>query len=214
MKKILFILIFVFSISFVFSQQNISIDTVVGTFYTNISKKEYLSKKDCSIRISNKTEVKKIDDSYSLKVNDKIIVLQDSFEEDNPSYICYQYMGEFLSIGLLCFRVDKYEIGTILLINQYTGNSIEFFGEPTLSPKSELMFNASQIMNYDPFPNNIQIWTIKDNQIKLCIEYQLDNWIPEDVKWVNEKTIFFRQRFEDNSILYAKIDLDSCLTHK
>jgi len=212
MLKLLFVVNCLFLINFAFSQRCDVIDTIStsgkSTFFKTISKKEYLSKKDSSLPLTNENALKKTNGFYSLNLNERVIVLRDTLEEDNPLYAHYEYVGVYPNIGLLYFSVSYYESGATLLINQHTGNSVEFFGEPILSPNGTLMFNASQIMNYDVIPNIIQIWSIENGQIKLLIEYDLDDdWIPENIKWIDEKTIFFIRKFEDNSTVYAMIDV-------
>jgi hypothetical protein len=163
--------------------------------------------KDNTLHFSDTNRILKNDGFYHLIFSDQTIILRDTLSEDDPFYIHYKYTGSYEDVGLLCFDVYYYEIGTTLLINQLTGDSLEVYGKPLLSPTGQFLFNASQILNYEPFPNILQIWAMENLQIKLLVEYYPSDWTPRNIKWINDSSIVFEQRFQDNRTAYARIEI-------
>lgn len=185
---------------------NVRITECYNVNFETISKQKYNKCAKYEIIPTNENKIQKKDSTYNLFFVNKSIILQDKGEEDDPSFVRYNYLYSFFDI--LCFEVKYYEISTTLLIEKKTGMFIEILGKFVFSPNGSFLFCASQLSNYEPFPNNIQIYKIINGQIRLISEYFLENWIPDNIKWINANTIFFEQKYCNNKIEYAKITID------
>lgn len=207
MKK--YILLLLFLPCYLYSQTGIFNTKVGFTNYNigfeNISKKEFNNHTKYEIVSMNDNKIQKADSSYTLFFDNKNIILYDKSEEDDPSFVKYNYMYSIFDV--LCFEIKYYEISTFLLIEKNTGMFVEILGDFFFSPGGSYLFCASQLENYEPFPNNIQIYKITNGHIWLIAEYYLENWIPCNIKWDNE-TIFFEQQYSNGKIEYAKITIN------
>ncbi|MDR0971917.1 MAG: hypothetical protein LBM25_06005 [Bacteroidales bacterium] len=205
MKRIIFILILLIQQS-VFGQ---IITNNINCLISDISEDYYLSHNDVGIRLDTNNKLKKENNSYNIKLNNnKNIILTDSNSEDNPSYVKYLYIGRFNNY--LCFEVYYYEISKILLINDYNGEKIEIIGNIYISPDMKYLINASQIMEYDQMPNIIQIWLMDNYKLNLITNINLeDNWIPENIKWIDNNTILFQKLHYNNTKSWEKISINN-----
>ncbi len=207
-KIILIIMLFV---SFSIYSQNDQTMANFGLFDSTFINFEFSSKKDfdthknSSCEYNLKDDIKKENGSYVLNFENKTIILRDKFEEDDPAFTEYTYM--YSVTDFLYFKVRYYEITTSLVINQVSGNITEFLGEINFSPDCKFIFVASKIIDYEPFPNTIEIYKVVNNQIILVAKYNIGDWIPDSIKWINEKTVIFKQRFKDNRINYIKMTI-------
>ena len=61
--------------------------------------------------------------------------------------------------------------------------------------------------HHEPFPNNIQIYNVDGESINLILEYDIVDWIPENIKWVNNNTICFEQEQKWGKRSYGRITI-------
>ncbi|HHU47367.1 MAG TPA: beta-propeller fold lactonase family protein [Bacteroidales bacterium] len=169
------------------------------------SEKDFVSHKNYSFVYNVDKEIQKRDSLYVLNLENKTIILQDKFDEEDPAFTKYTY--QFSVANFLCFEVRYYEITTNLIINQESGSITELLGEIIFSPDCKFIFVASKTINYDPFQNTIEVYKIANNQIKLITEYNIGNWIPDSIKWINNKTVLFVQKFNSNNTNYLKMTI-------
>lgn len=174
--------------------------------FENISKNEFKDKTMCKVASFQDSGIQKVNNSYTLLFENKSIELFDKYEEDNPSFVKYNYLNSIFDF--LCFEINYYETSTTLLVNKKTGMFKEIFGNCYFSPDGRFLFCASQFVNYEPIPNNIQIYTITNGQMQLLVEYYIEDWIPDNIGWVSPVTIFFEQKYCDGKSKYAKITVD------
>lgn len=85
----------------------------------------------------------------------------------------------------------------------------EFLGEINFSPDCKFIFVASKIIDYEPFFNTIEIYKVVRSQLRLVANYNIGDWIPDSIKWINEKTVIFKQKFKDNRTNYLKMTISA-----
>lgn len=212
MKKLLLILGNVLIVNIAVFTQNSSnakevwrvVDYTVD--FGSISKETFDKLPKCSaIFTVEKGYKKKSKGKYNIDLGSRTIVLKDRFEEDSPEYTKYNYLYTIKDI--ICFEVKYYESSSILLINKKSGIIKELLGAFLFSPDCRFIFCASQIIDYEPFPNNIQIYKVDGETINLIVEYDLVDWIPENIKWVNNNTICFEQKNISKNQSYGRITI-------
>ena len=212
MKKLLFVLGNVLIVNIAVFTQNSSnakeiwrvVDYTVD--FGSISKETFDKLPKCSaIFTVEKGYQKKSKGKYNIDLGSRTIVLKDMFEEDSLEYTKYNYLYTIKDI--ICFEVKYYESSSILLINKKSGMIKESSGAFLFSPDCRFIFCASQIMDYEPFPNNIQIYKVDGETINLIVEYDLVDWIPENIKWVNNNSICFEQKNISKNQSYGRITI-------
>lgn len=172
---------------------------------SDITQEDYLSHDDNSIGLDRTEMLEKKNNSYLISLNNKEIILKDISKEDNPEYTKYEYIGSF--DNYLCFRVHYYEISTVLLVNRDYGISTEVYGNIYLSSDKHYLISASQALNYEPFPNNIQLWLINNNRLDIITELNIEDFTPENIKWINNNTIVFEKSYDNEINSWGKITI-------
>ena len=213
MKKLLLILGNVLIVNIAVFTQNSSnvkevwriVDYTID--FESIPKETFDKLPKCSAIFTVEKRIKKSKGKYSIDLGSRTIVLKDRFEEDSPEYTKYNYLYTIKDI--ICFEVKYYESSSILLINKKSGMIKELSGAFLFSPDCRFIFCASQIMDYEPFPNNIQIYNVDGESINLILEYDLVDWIPENIKWVNNNTICFEQEQKWGKRSYGRITISN-----
>ena len=127
-------------------------------------------------------------------LNNKFIQLRDTLSDsDNDDQAKYEYIGVIKSIDFYLVKAIFYETGEYILINHRNGNKISLWGYPILSSNKENIVSFSSSIDYDVMPNGLQMFDIKNNELKLEWQYETDKWAIEELYWI------------DNKFIYAKI---------
>jgi hypothetical protein len=175
--------------------------------YCLIDKEEFATSTNKSVYIAKRDSLVKQNGSYIIFIQNKTLALQDVENEDSPEYKKYEYFGDIEYFWI--FNIFSYEMSSTLLVNKNDGECQELFGEPLISPNGDYICNASQVINYEPFQNLLQIWSIKCKQIKLIYQLEIkDNWIPDKIKWTDDNTIVFIQKRMGYTKHYSKIKIN------
>lgn len=130
--------------------------------------------------------------------NNSKIVLKDSLANtDNTEQVTYTYIGYFKDAGFYVIKAQFFETSEYLLINYKTGDKTKIWGKPKLSPNKEYIVASSNSLGYDIMPNGIQMWSIKNSELKLEWEYKQEQWECDEILWANNDTIYFIKRIPD-----------------
>lgn len=159
--------------------------------YKKVAHTEHLNI-DTTIVKKNKGEL-----VLSIAGNKKIVLRDSLADSDNTEQVTYNYIGKFKEVGLYIIRIQYYEMGEYMLINNKTGTKTKVWGEPKLSPDKKHIACASNAIGYDVMPNGIQMWVIQKGDLKLEWEYKQEQWGPDGLIWKNEKTLYFIKYIPD-----------------
>lgn len=206
-QSVLIVFIYLFGSTLLYSQ---ILDTVIHTeknviHLKNITRKEFYKKKAQNLPLRQIVPLHKENGQFCIPIKNDIIFLNDTLNEDDPSFVEYNYIGFFDIINFYYFDVRYYEIAKFCIINQNTGNRYYELGEPIFSLNGEMMINASSISKYEPFPNVIQLWRIRNGEISLVVDFFPKDWVPMNVKWINENTVYFLIQYDNNKKKYAQL---------
>jgi hypothetical protein len=160
---------------------------------SSISEDEYNKAAQAERLNIDTTPVKKSKGELVLSIaGNKKVVLRDSLaNSDNTEQVTYNYIGHFKEVGLYVIKVQYYETGEYLLINDKTGIKTKIWGEPKLSPDIKHIVCASSAIGYDIMPNGIQMWLNQKDNLKLEWEYKQEQWGPNGIIWANENSFYF-----------------------
>jgi hypothetical protein len=83
------------------------------------------------------------------------------------------------------------------LINKQSGRLTPLPYDPDISPNRKLLFIASPGLDSPATDNAIQLWSISDQTATLLWARRLQQWQPQQVRWLDNHTIAIEQiRFE------------------
>lgn len=165
----------------------------------SISEDEYKKAAKAEKLNIDTTLVKKKQGELVLSLaGNKMMILRDSLSNsDNTEQITYNYWGHFNEVGFYIIKVQYYESGEYLLINDKTGIKTQVWGEPKLSPDKKHIVSASNGIEYDILPNGIQMWLIQKDALKLEWEYKQKQWGPDGIIWINQNCFYFTKHIPD-----------------
>jgi hypothetical protein len=160
---------------------------------SKISKLEYSNEID----YSEKTEpinIPHIESAYSLQIrNGDKIVLKDSIGKyEDSDFIKYEILGYFKRLGLYVFLKKELETSSHLIIDERNGYVFKIWGEPIFFKNSNFFITIADSLGYDVMPNGIQFCMFDDHKIKILYEYNVDNYIPEEIKINKDNSIYVK----------------------
>jgi hypothetical protein len=166
---------------------------------SSISEDEYKKAAQGERLNIDTTLIKKNKDELVLSIaGNKKVILRDSLaNSDNTEQVTYNYIGHFKEAGLYVIKVQYYETGEYILINDKTGVKTKVWGEPKLSPDKKHIVCASNAVGYDIMPNGIQMWLIQKGNLNLDWEYKQEQWGPDGIIWENENIFYFTKHIPD-----------------
>ena len=158
----------------------------------------------------NKKAIKKNGVLEVRLLNNKKIFLKDSkTKSDDIEQIFYTYFGYLKEIDFHVIKVQHYETGEFILINNKTGVQTKIWGIPKISPDKNHLAIASNSFGYDIMPSGIQMWHIQDNKLILEWELKGENWGADKLIWKNKNEFYFEKHFiEDELVQYISIKID------
>lgn len=172
--------------------QNSSVRNCVEYSLEDITEKYYNAQENLGAPLDTTEFLQKTQGCYKIDVGNLHIVLKDNDDPDDPDCTKYTYLGKFSHY--ICFGVSYYESYTTLVINLSNGTINEMYGEIYLSPNKEYIVSASQMPGQEPFTNDIKIWSVHYNMLKLVVDIEItDWWEPENIKWIDNHTILFKK---------------------
>jgi hypothetical protein len=160
---------------------------------SKISKLEYSNEID----YSEKTElinISRIDSAYTLQIkNGDKIVLKDSIGKyDDSDFIKYEFLGYFKRLGLYVFLKKELETSSHFIIDESNGNVFKIWGEPIFFKNSNFFITIADSLGYDVMPNGIQFCMFDNHNIKILYEYNVDNYIPKEIKINKDNSIYVK----------------------
>lgn len=123
---------------------------------------------------------------------------------DDDSYSQYSYYGkipgtdQYLTLGLF------YEWYNYFLISSKTGDTTILWGAPEVSPDKKLLITANADLEAGFTNNGLQLFGLEDGNIVSAGEKLIDEWGPEEIRWVNNNQAIAKMVFisSDGKITY------------
>jgi hypothetical protein len=114
--------------------------------------------------------------------------LQNSPKE-NEDFRQYEYLCYIERLGYFVFRVNFYEAGQYLLIDDKFGYSrpINGFPEPSPDYKHLVTTNADAVAGFEF--NGVQLFGFTDHGMEIFFEKEFEFYEPFLPKWIDEKTV-------------------------
>ncbi len=133
--------------------------------------------------------ITKTDDGYEVNsLSGEKRVLQNSMEE-NEDFRQYEYLYYIEKLGYFVFRINFYEAGQYLLVDDKFGYSRPISGFPKPSPdyKHFVTTNADATAGFEF--NGIQIYGFTDLGMEILFEKEYEFYEPYLPNWMDEKTV-------------------------
>jgi len=142
--------------------------------------------------------VKRVGDSLIIKTNAKDLVLldDDNDEDDADSFASYSYHGFLENANQFLVLGTYYEAYDYLLIDRQTGDITHLWGLPVVSPNGKHIIAGNTDLVAAFTPNGIQLFENAPKP-KLIAERELQTWGPEEIKWMDNKTLLVKASVSD-----------------
>jgi hypothetical protein len=130
------------------------------------------------------------DSTIAIKlINGDTIIIRDKNLEDNLtlSHILVDYLEPTFGAVI---DAAYYEGEYWLHISRKTGKIDTLFSEPIFNPSQTMLLCASRDIEAGFLANGIQIWSIKEGELKLLYKLE-ETWGPDSVKWISDSLITF-----------------------
>ncbi|WP_133274124.1 hypothetical protein [Hymenobacter radiodurans] len=128
-------------------------------------------------------------------------------DPDEEKHVIYRFRGPLDKSDFWVLDVTRWESGFVLLINQHTGRRTQLWGRPVLAPDGThlVAFNSDMEAGYSP--NGLEVWSLESGIPMLRWNRVVNTWGPEEVRWLNDKTLIIRQYYPDSTpqIKYARL---------
>lgn len=160
-----------------------------------VKSKNYETYTQCTQKIKEqqlKKDAKfitKTNTGYEIKLlSGETRTLQNSLEQ-NEDFRQYEYLYYIEKLGYFVFRINFYEAGQFLLIDDKFGYSSPISGFPTPSPdfKHFVSTNADGTAGFEF--NGIQLFGFTDHGMEIFFEKEYEFFEPYLPKWLDEKTV-------------------------
>lgn len=141
--------------------------------------------------------------------NGRTLTLTNNITDPNEEkHVVYRFRGPLTnSSDFWVLDVTRWESGFVLLINQHTGRRTRLWGRPVLAPDGTHLVTSNSDMEARYSPNGLQVWSLKSGIPLLRWNRVVNTWGPEEVRWLNDKTLIIRQYYPDSTpqIKYARL---------
>lgn len=85
------------------------------------------------------------------------------------------------------------------LINKYSGQTTSLSWNPEISPNRAFLLVATPGLDIESTLNGLQLWAISNQTVTLLWTKTLQNWQPQQVRWLDNHTIAIEQlRFQSD----------------
>jgi hypothetical protein len=158
-----------------------------GTLATDNEQEQEANEK---IPKSLSGQVIRMGDSLLIKTGaDTVTILANNHNDDGNSYVNYTF-GEFLpEINCFLINADFYEGGCCVLINRDSGEKVEVWSKPVISPDKKWLLCPSFDLEAAFLPNGFQLLSYNNGKIVIAGEQLLEKWGPGRVKWLDNNTL-------------------------
>jgi len=169
--------------------------------FEEITKEEYENKYNI-FNILEKSKNKTLSQSQVVSKNGNCFDFK--FEDGKTDQLCNVknddqmdriYSFVFEKNGFISMNVLYWEGAGNILINTKTGQKINTFGNPIISPNNTkiLALRADLEAGYDP--NGLQMFSIDDvGNVELEWKYEQYEWMPEQAIWANDSVAYIKKR--------------------
>ena len=160
-----------------------------------VESKNYKNYSNCTQKIKDQELRKdsrfitKTDTGFEIKLlSGETRTLQNSIEE-NEDYREYEYLYYIEKLGYFVFRINFYEAGQFLMIDDKFGYSRPINGFPTPSPdfKHLITTNADAAAGFEY--NGIQLFGFTSHGMEVFFEQEYEFYEPFLPEWIDEKTV-------------------------
>ncbi|RPI05219.1 MAG: hypothetical protein EHM64_07265 [Ignavibacteriae bacterium] len=138
-------------------------------------------------------EVWKQSDTSYIKLKSGTIKMLVDNKEEGGNYISYSYKNKLPGLPFFVFAVQYYEGSQVLLINGANGNEYFINNEPRLSPDNKFLVTASLDLEAHYNPNELNVWQIESDTLKLVFSIKPSDWGPSDPMWVSNRSLNFNK---------------------
>ncbi len=141
-------------------------------------------------------------DTNRIKIkHDTIFIITDSGKEvvfaNDTTYgetmVEYQYVKTLGELGMVELVATYWEWTRVFLVSFKTGNQAELWGNPHFSPNKKYMICYSDGLESGEMPNGFQLFNVENNEVELIFELEIENWMPDEIKWESDSTIFIKR---------------------
>ncbi len=139
--------------------------------------------------------IKETETGYQITLlsGEKVNLVNEDGPKAGEEYKEYAYRFYLEKIGYFVFRIQRFEAGNFILMNDKFGYVMPVYGMPKLSPnlKKLVVTNADGDAGFEF--NGIQLFDITEEGInpEPLFEEQFDNFEPHNPIWLDHKTIEF-----------------------
>lgn len=143
--------------------------------------------------------VKRVGKSLFLTLKDsKKVELADK-GDDTDELEHYIYQGRLKGISHYIVRVQYYEGGGYLVINENSGEMVHIIDPLVVSPskKYAIAGNCDLVAGYTF--NGIELYEIQNNNLVLVGKKELEGWGPKKLYWQNDSTLIGERNVFDGS---------------
>ncbi|MGY2133685.1 hypothetical protein ACW9KT_15760 [Hymenobacter sp. HD11105] len=140
--------------------------------------------------------------------NGRVLTLTNNVTDpDETTHVIYRFRGPLVGSNFWVVDVTRWESGFVLLINRQTGRRTRLLGPPVLAPDGTHLATVNSDMEAHYSPNGLQVWSLEGGIPLLRWSRVVNTWGPEEVRWLDNKTLIVRQFHPDSTpeIRYARL---------
>jgi hypothetical protein len=137
---------------------------------------------------------KQADTSYIKLKNGTIKKLVDN-KEEGGHYISYSFKNKLTGLPYFVFHIEYYEGSQVLLVDEAKGNEYFINDEPQLSPDNKFIATASLDLEAHYNSNELNVWRIELDTLKLVFSIKPNDWGPSDLVWLNNSSMNYKKMY-------------------
>jgi hypothetical protein len=126
----------------------------------------------------------------------QVTIANNDKEDDETAVAHYTYRGFIKSIGQFLVYGTYYEEYNYLLIDAETGDITHLWGMPVVSPDGKFFIAGNCDLVATFTPNGLQLFK-STHKPGLVGEKELVDWGPEELKWLDDKTLLTKVKVSD-----------------
>jgi hypothetical protein len=158
--------------------------------------------------------IKKTDTGYQVTLlsGETRNLVNDNNDQSEENFRQYEYRFYLEKLGYFIFKIDRFEGGGYIMMNDKFGYVSPIYGLPKLSPdfKKIVIVNNGSDSGFEF--NGIQLLSVGDEGITTVFEEELESFAPYNPVWIDEKNISFdflsRASGQKKSQVKAKLSED------
>lgn len=127
--------------------------------------------------------------TLSLSTGEVLRLVDQAPGQDNSRHYLFEEYVD--SLGTYLVYVQFYEGGEHLLVSKDLGEQVSVLGEPQSYGNRLLCFNGDLVAGYGL--NAIQYLGTEDGTYRQLALFEISNWEPVDIRWVNDKQFIVKK---------------------